>query len=363
MQKSKTANTKKTPKQKKAGVQSHISTRGMQRLLLIDREISKGKYPSVSYLSDLIDQKGLSRGTYHRSTFFRDIETLKLEFNAPIEFDSYNKGYYYTEKTFRIPAMMTTDDQIKAARVVRNLLDTVKGSPLYDDAQDVFETLSQVAPQTDSAGNIHKESLIDGEIDDHIIFLMKPAVNFSRDVWDVLAKAIEEKCHVVFNYASSWHEKKLRYTVQPYQLIFDDGNWCLWGLDAKKKARRLFVLPEISDIELHKEKFKLPKDYDFRKLTHGTFGCFVRDKYETYKIKLTGYIARRAPLRVWGKNQQLTENDDGSITLVFESNQDVPILTWILGWGADAVPLAPAKLVKDWKKKVDAMYERKEEIG
>ena len=72
--------------------------------------------------------------------------------------------------------------------------------------------------------------------------------------------------------------------VQPWQLIFDNGNWNLHALDVAKNARRRYTLSEIKNLTLTKDVFTLPKDYDFRKMTRGSFGCLCDKNYENYNF-------------------------------------------------------------------------------
>ena len=69
-----------------------VSSRQMQRLLLIVEELKKNHYPSRNDLA-----KKYNRDTEYSvstRTLARDIETLKNEFKAPIYFDYEANGYY-----------------------------------------------------------------------------------------------------------------------------------------------------------------------------------------------------------------------------------------------------------------------------
>ena len=321
-----------------------------KRIMIIDRELASGNHPSNKDLQKLTQD---CKGGSSRPTIFRDMKVLKEEFNAPIIYNRKLGGYEYSDKTFRIPALLTTENQIQASRIIKNLIDVVKGTPLYDDAKSVFETLSTVAPVTNSNGKVLKETLLDDDESQRIIFLQPPVSTFSTDVWNKIKTAISKNQMIAFFYKGTYDNAKERHrTVQPLQLIYDEGNWNLWGYDYYDKTKKLFFLSSIKNIEVKKETFTLPEDYDFRTSTPGAFGCYAEKDSESYKIKLTGFISRTAITRVWGKNQNIKNNKDGSIILTFESNQYYPILRWVMSWGADAIPLAPKIFVKDWKNRV-----------
>ena len=73
----------------------------LPRIYRIDAEIATGKYPNKSDLAKILLNDW---GKVSISTIGRDIDFLRDRFNAPIEYDAYHRGYYYTEKTYRFPA-------------------------------------------------------------------------------------------------------------------------------------------------------------------------------------------------------------------------------------------------------------------
>ena len=48
--------------------------------------------------------------------------------------------------------------------------------------------------------------------------------------------------------------------------------------------------------------------------------------------------------------------------MTFTSNQYLPVLNWVLARGKFVKPLAPEKLVKDWKDNVMTMMKMAEEL-
>lgn len=47
--------------------------------------------------------------------------------------------------------------------------------------------------------------------------------------------------------------------------------------------------------------------------------------------------------------------------MTFTSNQDYPVLGWVLSHGMYATPLEPEWLVKEWKMNVDSMKKQSED--
>lgn len=135
----------------------------------------------------------------------------------------------------------------------------------------------------------------------------------------------------------------------------------LHGLDILKNVPRRYTLSEMNNLEITKEVFTLPKNYDFRKMTPGAFGCMCDDEFLDYKIHLHGYAARYVKNRVWGENQTIVKDeknpgpDGDGIILSFRTNQFLPIARWVWQWVDEAKPLEPKKLVEDWENKMMKM--------
>ena len=295
-----------------------------------------------------------------RTSFFRDIEELCEKYAAPIDTDVETNGYFYTDPKYRLPRFYTDENAAKAAKLIKTLMDYVKGNPLYKEAQEVFESLS-IENHDLTLENIKIKK---NSENDRIIFVGAPNKEVPAETWRLIDKALQKNLVITFDYQSLTNSKPSKRRVQPWQLIFDNGNWNLHALDIIKNGRRRYTLSEIKNLKLTNEVFKLPKDYDFRKMTIGSFGCMCHDKYLNYKIHLHGYAARSSKNRIWGENQRIikdTKNpgpDGDGIILSFTSNQLFAIQSWVWQWADLAIPLAPKELVNDWKdrlKKVNSI--------
>lgn len=336
-----------------------------ERILFIDEIISSGCRPSQK---DLIDALKKKCGNIDRTTVWRDLLDLERKFHAPLDIQYYTdvdgnkkRGYIYTEPKFRVPAMFSSADKIKSAKLMLHFLDSLKGTPIYDEASSVFKELSTEAPVIDRNGSA-RFSLDSAE---RIIFIGHPTVHVSDEVWKIVKDALQKNMLLKFLY------KDKERTVEPYQLIFCKGNWNLWCYEYSDRRRKLFNLSEMKDVRLRSGKdreFILPDDFDFRLVTPGFFGTFLSETESLVKVKMKGYAAKYSTSRVWGDEQIVEELEDGWTLISFKTSQlplkqagtvfpGGPILTWILGWGDEAIPVAPQELVEFWENKVKAMKE------
>lgn len=111
-----------------------------------------------------------------------------MDFGAEfvLEYDRCQKGYYYTRPTFRVPGHLTTAKQIVAARLMQNLIESLHGTPLYNQAIEVFANFSD---------NIEPDTKISlgKELSKKISFVGMEPVQISNEVWDNIETALAKK--------------------------------------------------------------------------------------------------------------------------------------------------------------------------
>lgn len=326
-------------------------TEKAKRYQAIDEIIASGE--KLKWNEIIIVLKNKYNIKTSKSSFFRDIEDLVKKYNAPIDTDFKTNGYFYTDPKYRLPRFYTDENAAKAAKLIKTLMDMVKKNPIYKEAQEVFESLS-IESHSLSVENISINKKADN---DRIIFVGAPNKEIPAETWRIIEKALNENRVITFDYISNGVKESKHRQVQPWQLIFDDGNWNLHGLDIVKNMKRRYSLEKIKNIKLTKEVFSLPNDYDFRKMTRGSFGCMCDEQYLDYKIHLHGYAARYAQDKVWGDNQTIVEDkknpgpDGDGIILSFRTNQLICVQRWVWKWADEAWPIEPKELVDDWLKK------------
>lgn len=326
-------------------------TEKAKRFQAIDEIIASGrKLKWKQIISEMNNKYGLQTS---KSAFYRDIEELQEKYGAPIDTDFESSGYFYTDPKYRLPRFYTDENAAKAAKLIKTLMDMVKGNPMYKEAQEVFESLS-IENHDFTYDNIKINKQPDN---DRIVFVGAPNREISAETWRIIDKALRENRVITFDYISNADPVSKYRQVQPWQLIFDEGNWNLHGLDIVKRAKRRYSLEKIMNLKITNEVFSLPKDYDFRTMTLGAFGCMSDEKFLDYKIHLHGYAASYARGKVWGENQSIKpdkkypgQKGDG-IILSFRTNQLMCVQRWVWKWADEAWPIAPKELVDDWLEK------------
>ena len=106
------------------------------RLLRIDEELRAGNIVTAATLAKKID--GVSSRTIQR-----DIEYLRVFYNAPIEYDPQRKTYYYTEPNFFIKSIQVTEGELFSIALLDQLLEQYRNTPLEVNLRNIFRKIVQ----------------------------------------------------------------------------------------------------------------------------------------------------------------------------------------------------------------------------
>ena len=316
----------------------------LPRIYFIDQEIAMGKYPNAPALAKKYETS--------LSSINRDIAYMRDMMGAPIEYDFFKKGFFYSEKTFRLPAVYATADDLLAFGMAKNILDIYRNTPIYESALNLLESIS--APLKDEQGN--------NWFKNRIVIPKTASAPVDNEAWNNIVKSLKENKVITFEYrdatAKNWrtHKKapgsKLdRRRCRPYQLLFDLSAWYLFAYDESRNDMRLYAMSRISNVVVTPDSFKIEKGFDYRSLEGiSYFGIYKGSETFKFEIEITGDI-RWIKERQWAEDQRIEEispEGKSGIILSFTSNQFERVLEWILSLGYNARPLAPAKLVDRW---------------
>jgi predicted DNA-binding transcriptional regulator YafY len=324
----------------------HLPRAVLARIYFIDRQISSGKYPNVNTLA-----KEYEVGT---ATIYRDIEYMKYMLNAPIEYSAKHRGWYYEEKSFRLPARFAAADDMLALGMAKSLISLYKETPLFDAAQRLLNDITaplSADDTTDAEQTVWYEN--------RIIVPPVASVPVKPETWEAIIGAMRENKVIAFEYRGIWDIEYKTRLVRPYQLLFDVGAWFLYGYAEERSAIRLFSLSRMKNTSLTNEHFTLPKDFDYGIKNDGSyFGVFLGEKMR-YKIAFASNASIDIRERIWAADQKIEENEDGTgIIIDFTSTQYQKVLSWVLSYGISARPIEPPELVNEWKKNIFALYEK-----
>lgn len=318
-----------------------------RRILIIDSEVSRGRYPNSTKLSKECE--------ISISTVKRDIKYMKLVLKAPILYDESRKGYYYTEKTFKLPALFTNEEGIFSASVALKLLSQYKNTPIYGNIKNIFD-------------NFHY-AVFDAKDKDVLWFenrvLFIPTIspeNIDSEVWDTIISAMRENKYIEFSYDEGYPRGKITsvYNIAPYQVISKNCVWYLADCSKEKGDIAVYAVNRIIDIKQFEEEFDFLELYQHLDPNEHLMGVYSYTEIITCKVKFLGESRGYVSERVWSSDQNIKECEDGSIDLTFKTGQLKETLRFIISQGRNAIPISPKELVDDWKEEIKSMSKNAE---
>ena len=270
---------------------------------------------------------------------------MKNRLNAPIEYDALRRGYYYAKSNFRIPMGFSGADELLALGMAKNILTLYRNTPIYNAARHLLDCITAPLALEDNPE----------WYENRIVVPQAPSAPVSPDVWDPITTALRENRVLTFEYQGTYDEDYRPRRVRPYQLLFDTGIWYLYGFAEERKSIRVFSLCRIKNIVVAKDRFALPKDFDYRtENAESFFGVFTGQKRYRFKIAFYDSSIVWVKDRQWASDQKITETNESAI-ITFTSTQFDKVVEWVLSRGSTARPLEPELLVNVWRNDIEEM--------
>ena len=315
--------------------ESHVKS---LRLLQLEKAIQNMNYPSVERLMKELEVS--------RRTILRDIDELKIYYNAPIEYDRQQKGYYFTDETFFVRNVLLSEGEVVAMAGILPLLERYDNTPLKETITKVYDTISQMLPN-----QIQVQTSLLNEVQ----FISDPIPNIDSDVFHKIFEAIKQHKTISFGYRSISSTEHSPHSLDPYKIYCQKGDWYAVGFCHKHNKYSTYNLSRMKDIIIC-DPFTPDPDYEKKVHIDPHFGIWNNEN-EAIKIELlfdksiNTYILERT----WHKNQTCHQNEDGSVYLSFESNQFQETLYWILRFGSAVTILNPPELKEAYKAELKKM--------
>ena len=310
------------------------------RLLQIDEEIRSGKFPNATSLSKKIEVTS--------RTIQRDIEYMRDMYNAPIEFDAYKNGYYYTEENFYIKSVPLSEGELFSVALFDQLLEQYRNTPLENDLRSVFKKIEMSLP--------NKITLDSSFLQNQITFIPDQMGTINSENFSKIFSALKNRHVLDFEYRPLQKTTWMTRRINPLHAVCQKGNWYVMGFCHDKKDIRVFNFSRMQNVTESKEEFDIPEDFNPDKYFDKEIGIWLSaTKKYTVELLISAEIGTFALERSWNKNQKIEQREDGSVWVSFETTQLPEVKRWVLGQGKTVKVLGPDELIAQVKEEVAAV--------
>ncbi len=322
----------------------------LQRLIFIDQKIRQGmKSGQLANCRSMAGEYEVSR-----KSILRDIDYLKHQQDAPIEYDPVRRGYFYREESYALPAIQINESDLFAICIAEKALQQHENTPVYGKLVSVFRKIEQSLPD--------KVSISPSWIARRVSIIRGHRTVIDPRIWETVTAGLHRNLVVEISYQKPGEPKATRRAVAPYHFSGFQGEWYMIGHCRLRQEVLTFAVSRIKAARLSEERFTVPADFDPARFSGQRFGIFKGDEVRIVRVRFSPAVAPYVREREWHPAQQLNDQPDGGLELIFPADHLLEVKQWLLSWGGDAEVLAPEELVAGMRQEVArlrAVYESK----
>lgn len=169
-----------------------------------------------------------------------------------------------------------------------------------------------------------------------------------------LQTGLMERRTLNVRYYSFSRDEETRRPIDPYHLTYFDGGLYLVAYCHLREAIRIFAVERIREVEVLKDHFTMPTDFNAAKYLEGAFGIIHGDLV-TVKVIFSKNLARYIRERLWHPSQKCQTLDDGRLEFTVRVADTLEIRRWILGYGQQAEVTEPHSLRDALRQDAEAL--------
>ena len=314
----------------------------LRRLLSIDSEIRSGRMPNCSSLAQSEEVS--------RRTILRDIDYLRDELGAPIEYDAAKKGFRYSSPDWFMPAMRMSEGELLGLLVGTKAAEMYRGTPMANILKGVYRKLAAYLPDSCTL----PPELVSARFSFHTA----PSGMVPQGVWEGVVRGLLHRRVIEVDYRSPGSPKRRLHRLHPLHLANVEGEWYLFAYFPRWSDVTQFVLSRMSAVKALDETFEPPADFDAASWLEERFGRYMKEPVGTkvpVRLHFTASAVREVAGRTWVPGQTLKERPDGSFDLTLAVREPDALLPWILSFGSRVRVMEPATLKRAVQQEIAAM--------
>ena len=314
----------------------------MERIYWIDKQIRSERYPNVHKVKEQFELRS-TRIVYEDRKFM--INCL----HAPIKYCRRREGWYYTDATYFLPAIMLTREEITAFFLGEELFRRYLGTPFETPLRLALDKIKQHLPEH-VGYDAQKETAA-------FTFTGGGRAMVDPELLLELNDAILSKRSIEIEYYSASRGQTNTRTVNPYHLHNIHGDWYLIAYCHTRREPRDFLTNRIKARKRLPSTFQVSPSFSLNAYLAKGFLAERATEPDNIVIKFDEYQARWIRERQWHSSQQIEELPSGGLILRLRVGGLGEVKRWVMGYGSHAEVLEPESLRREIKEEVEKMKE------
>ncbi|RKQ84622.1 helix-turn-helix transcriptional regulator [Brockia lithotrophica] len=303
------------------------------------------------------DAVGLDRPPSERQ-LYRDLELLRDDWKAPIEFDRRHKTYRLTDSTWVPPlsaARLTAGEALALFLALRSI-ESMEMHIFRDSLRALQEKLPYLLPEEMGIQEYERlrKSLSFG------FPITRGDPNHVLNYLQLFEEAIGPRRVVHMRYFSMYRGEETERDVEPLHLRYYEGVWYLAAYCHLRGEVRTFALDRVRHAEITDRPFSSPVADTFDPDSYFNESWRIERDREKVAVVVHFYppASRYVRERAWHPGQTVLADDGESLVLRFEVLGTNEIRRWLLQYGSQAEVLEPAEFREELRREAEEMCRR-----
>ena len=306
------------------------------RMVKMVADLRKNSYPNantwVEKFAALDRDENLNIACGKR-TVMRDIDALRKDFNAPIEYSSKDNGFFLSNPYWEFQVPFFDDKMIMSAMLGAQLAGEILPSPVKEQIRDAVE--NQIAD--------NNSELLDQAFIETLLIASGPKTTTSPEIFGTVFHAWRERRTLALTYRKGSTGEISERKFEPHIVAYHKGNWYTKGVNLSDGKVITLAIFRIVKAELQRESFEVRRDILLETKCNGLFSY---PKIENIRVKCSADIAYYLYEQRKAKKLVIEPQDDGTLIVTLPPSPEQEAIRWILGEGGNVEVLEPMDLRK-----------------
>ena len=310
----------------------------MERYFWFDSQVREGRFPNATTLAERFE---ISSKTAQRS-----IDFMRDRLDAPLQYDSAQKGYCYSERSFRLPSFQISQEELIAILLARNILSESAGGLINRAIQSFGRKLFM------TTGHI---GFTEERVKKAFSAVWNGYAPSQSDTFRVVMQALLEELVLRCRYLSPGTGGITERMIEPHHMQHYMGSWVLIGRCRLREDWRKFYLSRMSDVRLTDEPFDPRPGIEWEHRIHSSFGIFQGGDPVAVVLVFNRFRAQWIREQVWHPDQEMEFLPDGRLRLTLPVTDLREIKMKALQFGADVEVIEPEELRREISDEIEKM--------
>jgi predicted DNA-binding transcriptional regulator YafY len=312
-----------------------------RRLQTIHHEIKERRYPNATSLARALDVS--------TKTVQRDLDYLRNELAAPIDFDREHNGYFYSRTDYVLPFLPVDGRDLFSIGVAAQVLSLFGGTPLGRDLKSCYERLAELMPP---AVRLRPEIVME-----KLALRAAASRPVREETWQAVSESLQRGVALSVRYHRPGEPPGDARIVKPYSLVLFGRDWMVLALDDTDDRVKNFYLARMDEARPTGQRYAIPRDFDPEAFFRNTFGIFVGgSKPFRFQVRFSREISEEVRELKFHPKQKLERGPDGEAILELPAESLKEARRFVLGYGKDAVALSPPELVEELRRETEMLH-------